>query len=174
MIRFLARDSVTFDTETVPDVEAGRRLHTLGPAVYLKDRLSPAEMEEFGAKDDDYEGHTDLDVINELFHQHPDYDPVENPRPFLKPVLQKVVSIALVRRVVGRSDGPPVELKVLSGDEKTLIRKFLTGIGSNNCQLVGFASSVIPSGARKHMIFAVAIMIACAAPAAADIQTFWA
>jgi predicted PolB exonuclease-like 3'-5' exonuclease len=91
MIKFLARDSLTFDVETIPDVEAGRRMAGVD---IRTDVLGESKIMEW------------------MWELSPDYDEETNPRPFLKPILQKIVSIATVRRHL-TADGFKVSLKVI-------------------------------------------------------------
>lgn len=110
-----------FDMEWVPDAVTGRRVYQ------LPDSLS------------------DDDVI-EVMYQRNGATP-ENPRPFLKTVLCRIVSISvLIRRV--KAEGQ-VQLSIYSlpeksdleqPDEARLLQRFLHGLGHNRPQLVGFGS----------------------------------
>lgn len=101
------------DAEWVPDPGAGRRLYGL-----------PEDM------DDDA-------VVDVMFKRAKDYDEVKNPRPFLKTVLCRVVSIGLA---VWKRGGSEVKLRCLMGNEQWIISTFLQLVGEKQPQLVGFAS----------------------------------
>lgn len=125
MIKFLARDSITFDCETVPDVEAIRRLYN----------LFPKDGDDLG-----FSSWSPRDFIEYGFMMHPDFDSKSNPRPFLKPILQRVVSIAAIRRTLTK-DGVVVKLTVLdSPNEAELLDAFLKVGQMKPIQLVGFNS----------------------------------
>lgn len=137
MLKFLARDSVVFDVETVPDANAGRRLIT-GEHWPI-----------------------DRQVIDAMFADHPDYDADTNPRPFLKPILQQVVSIAYVRR-----NDAGLSLRVIDGDEATMVRRFLAGIGEHKPQLVGFNSEGfdLPLLVQRALVHGITAKAFCARP----------
>ncbi len=112
-----------FDIEWAPDPRAGRVLYGL-----------PADL-------------PDADVMAEMWKRGGATE--EDPFPFLKTALCRVLSIAAVTRRAGR-DGAPPDLKLLwlprdpadpaLADEKSIIGKFLQGIGKTRPQLVGFNS----------------------------------
>lgn len=118
MLKRLARNVWVYDVEWAPDPAVGRQVYGL-----------PADM-------------PDRDVIEEMFRRGgatPD-----NPRPFLKTTLCRIVSTAVFAR---RSDsegavrftlrslpaigGPPIP-------EREILNQFLAGIGKQHPQLVGF------------------------------------
>jgi 3'-5' exonuclease len=111
VIKLLARDVLTFDCEWVPDVEAGRRLYGMN-----------SELED-------------------MYRAHRDYDAEENPRPFLKPILCQVISIATVRRLQKRDGSVETTLKVVEREtERDRINAFLEGVGKLKPQIVGYNS----------------------------------
>ncbi len=122
MFKTVAHEVWAFDAEWVPDPVAGRVLYGLSDA--LSDREVVEEMwQRNGATEDD-------------------------PMPYLKTVLCRVVSIAaLIRRIT--ADG---EVKLLlhalpehvdnaaDCDEAVILSRFLTGVGQRKPQLIGFNS----------------------------------
>lgn len=124
MLRTLPRELWAFDAEWVPDPRSGR-------AVYKLPRDLP-----------------DDDVIEEMWRQGGATE--ENPRPYLKTVLCRVVSIAFVRRRQGDDGSVTLSLHSLpaldgngsaaSPDERSLLDSFLTQLGERTPQLVGFNS----------------------------------
>lgn len=120
MFRTVADHVWAFDLEWVPDLTSGRRAYNLPPDM-PDDAVYAAMWANAGAT-------------------------AEEPRPYLKTMLCRVVSLAVVIRKVG--DGrPTLNLFSLPGPaampERDLISRFLTGIGQANPrpQLVGFNSS---------------------------------
>lgn len=121
MIRHIADRVIAFDAEWVPDPETGRRVHRL-PVSATDAEIRKAMWAAAGSSP-------------------------ENPRPFLKLVLCRVVSVAVVIREA--RDGPPALTlhSVPSPAEATLpesaiIERFLErGLGHQDAQLVGFNSS---------------------------------
>ena len=116
-----------FDLEWVPDAEGARRLFDLPPET------------------------TELDAMQALWEHSPQYNAETNPRPFLKYMFSKVVSIAfLARRVVYRDEGRSIEFRLGSfpelpvemGEvsEAEIIEKFLHSVGLRKPQLVGYNS----------------------------------
>jgi hypothetical protein len=120
MIKLVHDEVWVFDVEWVPDVASGRRAYEL--AADLDDRAVLEEMWRRG-------GATQAD-----------------PRPYLKTILCRVVSIAAVIRK--RTQGGSVSLNLFSlpepgngaPDEATLVSRFLTKVGKVKPQLVGFNS----------------------------------
>jgi 3'-5' exonuclease len=115
-----------FDLEWVPDAEAARRLYDL-----------PEET-------------TEIEAIQKLWETASGYSE-EVPRPFVKYLFSRVVSIAFLSRNVNYIDGErTVEFAVHSLpklppdpaelDEGYIIGKFLHWIGEREPQLVGFNS----------------------------------
>lgn len=116
-----------FDLEWVPDAAGARRLFDLPPET------------------------TELEAMQALWEHSTQYDAEKNPRPFLKYMFSRVVSIAfLARRLVFRDSGRTIEFRLGSfpelpteiGDvsEGEIIEKFLTSVGRRKPQLVGFNS----------------------------------
>jgi predicted PolB exonuclease-like 3'-5' exonuclease len=110
-----------FDLEWVPDPLAGRLVYN------LPDTLS------------------DEDVLQEMWNQAGADE--ENPRPYLKTILCRVVSVAAVTRSKNREGKIDLDLRYFPKDpdvpmpEQTLIGDFLKTIGKLKPQLVGFNSS---------------------------------
>ena len=112
-----------FDVEWVPDPEAGRILYTL-----------PGDM-------------PDGDVMEEMWKRNGATD--ENPQPFLKTALCRVVSVAMVMRRDAGNNNIQLDLRSQPKDasdasdcaERSILEKFLTSIGKIGPQLVGFNSS---------------------------------
>jgi len=120
--------SFFFDLEWVPDAAGAIKLCDL-----------PRETSE-------------LDAMHELWIRSPQYDPDSNPRPFLKYMFSRVVSIAfLSRKVVFRDNEEGIEFGLYSlpalplesneVDEAYIIDRFLDMLGRNRPQLVGFNSA---------------------------------
>lgn len=115
-----------FDLEWVPDAAGAIRLFDL-----------PAETAE-------------IDAMQRLWEHSKQYNAETNPRPFLKHMFSRVVSIAfLSRRVVWIDGVETVEFRLNSfpelptnGDcaEGEIIERFLTALGKYRPQLVGFNS----------------------------------
>lgn len=123
----IAKLAFFFDLEWVPDAAGAIRLYDL-----------PADT-------------TELDAMQELWSRSPQYQAETNPRPFLKYMYSRVVSIAfLSRKVVFRDSEETVEFGLYSLpqlplesteiDEAYIIERFLEMIGRNRPQLVGFNS----------------------------------
>lgn len=117
-----------FDMEWVPDAAGARRLFDLD------------------------EGTTELDAMQALWERSPQYEAEKNPRPFLKYMFSRVVSIAFLSRKLVSRDGDRVpefslnslpKLPVGDGDsdEVTIIERFLYIVGERRPQLVGFNSA---------------------------------
>lgn len=121
MFKSLAENVWVFDVEWVPDPVAGRALHDL-PEIA-----------------------SDREVMEEMWRQGGATD--ENPMPYLKTVLCRVVSIAAVLRVVGNGE-VKLHLRSLPRDprkpqetaEAAILHTFLNAIGRQKPQLVGFNS----------------------------------
>ncbi len=111
-----------FDAEWIPDPAAGRVLYKL-----------PAEL-------------ADTDVLNVMWQKGGASE--EDPTPYLKTVLCRIVSIAAVER---RQEGGEVKLHLLSlprvsrdpdqMDERHIVDTFLSKAGQYKPQLVGFNSA---------------------------------
>lgn len=117
-----------YDLEWVPDAAGARRLFDLG------------------------EETTEIEAMEALWKHSPQYDEVKQPRPFLKYMFSRVVSIAfLSRKVVYREGERTVEFSLNSlpklpldsddVDEAAIIERFLYIIGDRRPQLVGFNSA---------------------------------
>ncbi len=120
MFKSVSRHVCAFDLEWVPDPQAGRRVYD------LPDSLSDAEVfqvmwEKGGASED-------------------------KPRPYLKTVLCRVVSVSAVIREQAPNGEVNLRLTALPKDadqampERELIDKFLGYVGKYKPQLVGFNS----------------------------------
>jgi predicted PolB exonuclease-like 3'-5' exonuclease len=114
------RDHIwAFDLEWIPDIPTGRRVYGLD--------LSTEDQQ-----------------VLETMWQEGGATP-EKPRPYLKTILCRIISLATVIRSV---EGNATKLKLFSLpqdaneilDEPTIIRRFLSGIGKDKPQLVGFNS----------------------------------
>ncbi|MBK6749316.1 MAG: ribonuclease H-like domain-containing protein [Acidobacteria bacterium] len=117
-----------YDLEWVPDAAGARRLYNL--------------------PDDT----TEIDAMQQLWEHSPQYDADKNPRPFLKYMFSRVVSIAfLSRRVVyregermiefGLNSLPKLPLVVEDVNEAEIIQQFLYFVGKRRPQLVGYNSA---------------------------------
>ena len=121
MIRSVQNHIWAFDCEWVPDARAGRLLYGL-----------PAEMPE-------------RDVLAVMWQKNG--ATAEDPTPFLKTVLCRVISIAAVRRRV-RGNEVKLDLLWLPRDpdnvqeqaEANVVGKFLQALGRHKPQLVGYNS----------------------------------
>ncbi len=118
-----------FDMEWVPDAAGAKRLFDL---------------------DDDT---TELDAMQRLWEQAKGYDAETNPRPFLKYMFSRVVSIAfLSRKAFFNRDNervvefslnslPKLPLEEMDVDEASIIDRFLYIVGERRPQLVGYNSA---------------------------------
>ncbi len=117
-----------YDLEWVPDAAGSRRLFDL-----------PDET-------------TEIEAMQRLWEHSPQYNADTNPRPFLKYMFSRVVSIAfLSRKSVYRNGERTLEFSLNSlpklpvdtddVDEAAIIDRFLYIIGERRPQLVGFNSS---------------------------------
>ena len=124
MIKYVADEVWAFDCEWVPDILAGRLLYG------LPDDVPQAE------------------VLRVMWEQGGATE--ENPMPFLKTLLCRVVSVAMVIRRVLRNGEVQLFLQTLPEnpedaaqvqDESYILRRFLLdGLAARNPQLVGFNS----------------------------------
>ncbi|MGE3467597.1 MAG: hypothetical protein AB7J13_11765, partial [Pyrinomonadaceae bacterium] len=115
-----------FDMEWVPDAVGAKRLYDLA--------------------DDTAE----LEAMEQLWIHSPKYDAETNPRPFLKYMFSRVVSIAFLSRKAhyntdrelviefGLNSLPKLPLEEGSVDEAEIIQKFLYFLGERKPQLVGY------------------------------------
>lgn len=118
-----------FDLEWVPDAEGARRLFDL-----------PAET-------------TELEAMQSLWEHSPQYKEVDNPRPFLKYMFSRVVSIAFLSRKsylnrerervteFSLNSLPKLPLESDDIDEAAIIERFLYIVGERCPQLVGYNSA---------------------------------
>lgn len=117
-----------FDLEWVPDAAGATRLFDL-----------PDET-------------TELEAMQRLWEHSPQYKEVENPRPFLKYMFSRVVSIAFLSRKSVFRDGervtefslnslPKLPLESDDVDEAAIIERFLYIVGDRCPQLVGYNSA---------------------------------
>lgn len=118
-----------FDLEWVPDAAGAKRLFDL-----------PDET-------------TELEAMQTLWEHSPQYDAEKNPRPFLKYMFSRVVSIAfLSRKTFYNKDRervtefalnslPKLPLDSVDVDEASIIDRFLYFVGERRPQLVGFNSA---------------------------------
>jgi len=117
-----------YDLEWVPDAAGARRL--------------------FDLPDDT----TEIDAMQRLWEHSTNFDPEKNPRPFLKYMFSRVVSIAfLSRRVVYREGERTIEFGLNSlpklpfidedVNEAEIIQQFLYFVGKRRPQLVGYNSA---------------------------------
>jgi predicted PolB exonuclease-like 3'-5' exonuclease len=146
MLKLLAPRIYAFDSEWIPDVETGRRLLDLA---------------------DDM---PDADVLEAMFEYGG--GTAENPRPYLKTVLCRIVSIAAVKRT---QVGDDVTLSLVSVpsvaegalSEAVVVDRFLTSVGQTKPQLVGFnsASADLPAIIQRALVHRIAAPKFCARPA---------
>jgi predicted PolB exonuclease-like 3'-5' exonuclease len=117
-----------FDMEWVPDALGAKRLFDLDVET------------------------TELDAMQALWEKSPQYDAEKNPRPFLKYMFSRVVSIAFLSRKLVSQDGDAVpefslnslpKLPIEQGDpdEVAIIERFLYIVGERRPQLVGYNSA---------------------------------
>ncbi|MCE1274912.1 MAG: 3'-5' exonuclease [Chlorobiales bacterium] len=119
MYKFIADNVVVFDVEWVPDPVSGRRIYKV-PDTASDDEVLEVMWREGGATPED-------------------------PRPYLKTVMCRIVSIAAVVRKKVR-DGVTLQLISLPRlhegvqPEGEIVRQFLEAVGSKGAQLVGYNS----------------------------------
>ena len=117
-----------FDMEWVPDAGGARRLFDL-----------PEDTPE-------------IEAMQRLWESAPSYDADKNPRPFLKYMFSRVVSIAFLSRKMIFRDGervpefslnslPKLPFETNDVDETAIIERFLYIIGDRCPQLVGYNSA---------------------------------
>jgi predicted PolB exonuclease-like 3'-5' exonuclease len=129
MIKYDIHDPVWFfDLEWVPDAAGAMRLYGLPPET------------------------TELEAMERIWQETKGYDPAECPRPFVKYLFSRVVSIAFLSRRISFVDGerhaefainslPKLPFVEDSVDEGEIIGKFLHWVGVRDPQLVGFNST---------------------------------
>ncbi|MCA1589665.1 MAG: 3'-5' exonuclease [Acidobacteria bacterium] len=128
MLKHKLRDlTLFFDLEWVPDAESARRIFDM-----------PEET-------------TELEAIERLWREAPGYS-ADCPRPFVKYLFSRIVSIAFLSRSIVWRDGvrrvefklhslPILPLDDRTPDESYLIERFLYYVGEREPHLVGFNSS---------------------------------
>ena len=120
MLKFIAPEVWSFDAEWIPDVATGRRVYDLAEAA------------------------TDDEVLRHMWSAGGATE--EAPQPYLKTVLCRVVSVAVVIRKCDEAGTVSLKLHSLPPtdtpglDERELIDRFLSAIGKAKPQLVGFNS----------------------------------
>ena len=123
MFKTVNKDVWAFDAEWVPDPEAGRRLFQLA------------------------EETSDAEVIQKMWEEGGADE--ENPMPYLKTTICRVVSIAAVVRSVKENGEVALSLTALPHDsadpkqvaEAEILSRFLKAVGEIKPQLVGFNSA---------------------------------
>lgn len=117
-----------FDLEWVPDAAGAMRLYDMPPET------------------------TELDAMERLWQDAKGYDAETCPRPFVKYLFSRVVSISFLSRRISFIDSvrhvefalnslPKLPLEESTVDEAEIIGKFLHYVGVRNPQLVGYNSS---------------------------------
>jgi predicted PolB exonuclease-like 3'-5' exonuclease len=122
MIRTVSDTVLAFDAEWVPDPVAGRRLHALGDEI------------------------SDRDVIARMWEAAGATE--EKPRPYLKTIVCRIVSVSGVYRRRKADGAVDLDLRSLPADtgdpaqrsESTIVSSFLDEVGRELPQLVGFNS----------------------------------
>ncbi len=120
MLKLVPQEVWAFDVEWVPDPESGRRVYGL-PASLSDDEVRRHMWEKGGATEED-------------------------PQPYLKTVLCRVVSIASVIRRQGKDGSVSLKLHslpmpdALDATEADIIFRFLSALGKAKPQLVGYNS----------------------------------
>jgi len=148
MFKAVANEVWAFDAEWVPDPVAGRVLYGLSAA--LTDREVAEEMwQRNGATEDD-------------------------PMPYLKTLLCRVVSIAVIIRRVALDGAVTLLLHALPEhvdsavdcDEAVILSRFLTGVGQRKPQLVGFNSHAadLKIFIQRSIVQGISVPAFCARP----------
>jgi hypothetical protein len=122
MFKFVHNKVWVFDVEWVPDPIAGRKLYKLSDSM------------------------SDEEIIHEMWKQGGATE--DNPMPYLKTTLCRVVSISFVTRYKKTDADIKINLYSLPTDptnpelisEKSIIETFLQALGKRQAQLVGFNS----------------------------------
>lgn len=121
MIRTVHNKVWAFDVEWVPDPKAGRVIYKLTDET------------------------PDEDVINEMWKRGGATE--ENPRPYLKTTICRVVSLSMITRHKEEGDVkvelhslPSIPIKELEANEVYIIKTFLDTLGKHKPQLIGFNS----------------------------------
>jgi predicted PolB exonuclease-like 3'-5' exonuclease len=145
MLKLLPDHVWTFDAEWVPCVDTGRRVYGLDPAM-PDDEVRAQMFAKAGAT-------------------------AENPRPYLKTALCRVVSIAAVKR---KTVGDICSLELVSlpklgeglHDERKIVGSFLNNVGQTRPQLVGFnsISADLPALVQRALVHRVSSPRFCKRP----------
>jgi predicted PolB exonuclease-like 3'-5' exonuclease len=118
-----------FDMEWVPDAAGARHLFDLADDV------------------------SEIDAMQRLWEHSPAYDAEKNPRPFLKYMFSRVVSIAFLSRKTfynrdreltiefGLNSFPGLPVEDADVNEAEIIERFLYSLGKRKPQLVGYNSA---------------------------------
>ncbi len=143
---------LVFDMEWVPDAHGARRLYDLAPDI------------------------PEAEAMQRLWQASNDFHPENNPRPFLKYMFSRVVSIAFLSRRIVFIDGegtlefglhslPELPVEEMP-DEAPLIERFLYILGKRCPQLVGYnsAASDIQVLIQRGMINEIAAQRFCERP----------
>ena len=123
MFKSVNKDVWAFDSEWVPDPEAGRRLYQL------------------------QEDTSDSEVIRKMWEEGGADE--ENPMPYLKTTICRVISIAAVVRTEKENGDVALSLTALPHEiadpqqttEAAILSRFLNAVGEKKPQLVGFNSA---------------------------------
>lgn len=117
MFKYMKNRICAYDLEWVPDITLARRMHGLS--------------EEFW---------TEAQVLDRIFREAGATEEV--PRPFIKPILSRIVSIACVFRDFRESATKPIAIwSMADANEGLMISEFLRRVGKASPQLVGWNSS---------------------------------
>jgi len=146
MFKTVAEELWVFDIEWVPDPVTGRRVYDLPEAM------------------------ADGEVVARMFVEGGATD--DNPRPFLKTALCRVVSISAIKRRATGSHPVRLELRSMPEageaplDEATLVASFLESVGKVKPQLVGFniTGADIPILVQRAMAHGIAAPAFCQRP----------
>ena len=129
-----------FDCEYVPDIATGRRVYRLSPEM-------PDDL-----------------VLKEMYlNAPPDTKNPDNPAPMLKTFMHRVVSVSAVVRDARKEAKKKLQLRTLPDplamSERDMLFRFLSGVGGNKMQLVGFASRLfdVPVLAQRALVHGLAV-----------------
>lgn len=117
MFKYMKNKICAFDLEWIPDIELARKM------LHLPDSSSWSD-----------------DVVLENIYANAGATE-ENPHPFVKPILCRIVSIACVFRDFRESATRPIAIWSMAANEGLMISEFLNRIGKSSPQLVGWNSS---------------------------------